>query len=143
MKAINILTHTYTIIASFLIILISGENFGGFYLLYLLMALPHGGVHALLALFGIAVMIIAKNYFRERKNPLLIGTLNIFGVLLLLLSLFFFFYNDKGKYNYGTFYDLVPQITLIIFSIISVSFILVNLIGILKRPKRDNSMLHL
>jgi hypothetical protein len=77
MKAINILTHTYTIIASFLIILISGENFGGFYLLYLLMALPHGGVHALLALFGIAVMIIAKNYFRERKNPLLIGTLNI------------------------------------------------------------------
>jgi hypothetical protein len=38
MKAYQIITHPYTLIASFCLILISGQHWGGFYLLYLLLA---------------------------------------------------------------------------------------------------------
>jgi hypothetical protein len=41
------------------------------------MALPHGGVHALLALFGIAVLIIAKIDLGKEKISYYRNTLNI------------------------------------------------------------------
>jgi len=40
--------------------------------------------------------------------------------------LFFFFYNDKQHYNYGTFDQLVPQISLIIFFIVAMLFLTNN-----------------
>ena len=61
MKAIQVITHPVTLIISFLFILISGEHWGGFYILYLLLALPHGGLHALLGFVGIVILVIAMN----------------------------------------------------------------------------------
>ena len=112
MKILRIITHPYTVIISFFIILINGEAWGGFFLLYLLLGLPYGAIHSVLAL--IAILILVLNLHKYHRRETVKGCLlEILGVLLLLLSLFLFFYNDTTHYNYGTFYILVPLITLV------------------------------
>jgi hypothetical protein len=53
---------------SFLLILISGQYFGGFYILYLLLALPHGGVYAIVAAIGILILVLTYYTFRRRGH---------------------------------------------------------------------------
>jgi MFS superfamily sulfate permease-like transporter len=127
MKAIKIITHPFILIISFLFILVSGQHWGGFYLLYLLLALPHGGIHAVLALAGIAILIFTYLRFLRSNKYLIEPVLNIIGSVCLVLSVFLFFYNDKQGYNNGTFEQLVPQITLALFGILTIAFIIRNL----------------
>ena len=108
--------------------MISGQHLGGFYLLYLLLALPHGGMHSLLALFGIVLLLISYNKYKRKKIYLIESIINMVAIILLILSLFSFFYNDKEHYNFGTFYQIVPQITLVIFSIVALTFLLDNVL---------------
>jgi hypothetical protein len=138
MKTMKFLTHPYTLIASFFFVMISGQHLGGFYLLYLLLALPHGGVHSITALIGITLLLFSYSKHKER-GQLTESILNIFGVFLLLLSLFLFFYNDKENYNYGTFVQLVPQITLTIFAVLCLLFLSVNISVLLKRVSQTTS----
>lgn len=127
MKALKILSHPYLLMISFLFILISGENFGGFYLLYLLMALTYGGIHAILALIGISLLLFGYHRFKRMKVYLVEPIINIAGALMLIFSVILFFYNDKQGYNYGTFYQTVPMITLIVFSLLVLFFLGDNL----------------
>jgi len=129
----NIITHPYIVVLSFFIIMISGQHLGGFYFLYLLLALPHGGIHSLFALFGIVLLLISYLKYKRKKIYLIESIVNVVAVILLILSLFSFFYNDKEHYNFGTFYEIVPQITLVIFLIVALTFLLDN---VLVRNKR-------
>lgn len=139
MKAIKIITNPVLLIISFLFILISGEHFGGFYLLYLLMALPHLGIHAILALAGILLLLFCYIRFGKQKKNLIVSLLNIIGAGCLVFSLYVFFNNDKKGYNDGTFEQLVPLITLVLFGLLTFAFVLNNLIGItLKKPSNGN-----
>lgn len=131
----NIITHPYIVIISFFIIMISGQHLGGFYLLYLLLALPHGSMHSLLALFGIVLLLISYNKYKRKKIYLIESIINMVATILLILSLFSFFYNDKEHYNFGTFYQIVPQITLVIFSIVALTFLLDNVLVRNKKSK--------
>ena len=133
MKTFNILTHPVVLIISFLFILISGEHLGGFYLMYLLLALPHGGVHALLGLLGIALLMFSYVKYKRAYKGFVEPGLNIVSVCCMVLSLFFFFYRDKKGYNDGTFEQLVPQITLILFAVLSLLFIIKNIVGSSKK----------
>lgn len=126
MKAIKIITHPYLLIASFLCIIISGEHVGGFYAMYLLTALFHLGIHALLATAGIVLLAASHIMYKRQRKYLIETIMNIAGVLCLFLSLFFFFYNDVKQYNYGTFEQTVPQLTMILFGILSIGFIVSN-----------------
>ncbi len=132
MKVIKFITHPYIIIISFFGILISGEHLAGFYLLYLLLALPHGSSHSLLALFGVILMLISYYKFKQNKTYVVASIINTTGIMLLILSLFLFFYNDKEHYNIATFYETVPQITLFIFVSLSTVFLLDSLIYLFK-----------
>ncbi len=138
MKVIKILTHPYTVIISFFIILINGEGWGGFFLLYLLFGLPYAAIHSLLALMGIGLLLFSNQKYKRKKEYMIEGLMEILGVLLLLLSLFLFFYNDKQHYNYGTFYQLVPVITLILFSIIALTSIVVNVMAIFRISTKNS-----
>ena len=80
MKAIQIITHPVTLIVSFLFILISGEHWGGFYILYLLLALPHGGLHALFGVMGIVMLVIALNKNIQINRYTNSSLLNLVGV---------------------------------------------------------------
>ena len=133
MKTFNILTHPLLLITSFLFILISGEHLGGFYLMYILIALPHGGIHSLLALTGIVLLVCSYSKYKSANKIFLIPTLDILGVSCMAFSLFFFFHRDKRGYNDGTFEQLVPQITLVLFSLLSLLFIIKNVARISKK----------
>lgn len=113
-------------------IIISGQHLGGFYIVYLLVALPHGGVHSLLAITGITILLLT--YHRSIKPSVIAPTLNLIGVVILIASIFIFFYNDKEHYNYGTFFQLVPQITLILFAFIALCFIVRNIVTLFRNP---------
>lgn len=136
MKLIKIITHPVTLIISFLIIIISGQQLGGFYLLYILLGITHFTIHSVLALSGVAILLFIISKYKGKFKYLVEPFLNITGVVLLNLSIFLFFYNDKEHYNYGTFYQTIPIITLILFGLLSISFSVNNLIRIFLRVIR-------
>lgn len=123
MKLFKIISHPYTLIICFLLIMISGENFGGFYAMYILMALPFGGVHALLAVAGILLLVINRSL---NKNKVAYQACNILGLVFLIASLFYFFAADRQHYNWATFQQLVPVMSLIITAIVSFFFLVGN-----------------
>ena len=133
MKTIKIISHPITLITCFLLVLISGQHLGGFYLLYILLGLPHGAIHSILAMAGILVVLFSNNKYKRKFNYLIEPILNMAGVLMLSLSLLFFFINDKEQYNYSTFNQTVPLLSLIVFGIVALSFSLSNFIITLKR----------
>jgi hypothetical protein len=127
MKLFKILSHPYTLIICFLFILISGEHLGGFYALYLLLALPHGGIHSLLALTGIIILLTSYYKFKRKKIYRIEIFLNMVGLVLLFLSIYLFFLNDRQHYNYGTFEQTIPIFTLFFTGSIAILFLIDNL----------------
>ena len=133
MKAINFITHSFTLIICFLLIIISGEHLGGFYLLYILLGLPYGAIHAVLGVAGIFILIFNNYKFKRNADFLIERILNITAAIALILSISLFFINDKDQYNYSTFYQTVPMITIGIFGLVAVAFITGNLIQIFRK----------
>ena len=140
MKAIKIITHPVLLILSFLFILISGEHLGGFYLLYLLLALPHGGIHALVALVGILMLIFTYIKFNRENRYIIEAIINMAGAACLVVSLFLFFYNDRSGYNAGTFEQLMPQITLVLFGLLVIAFALFNIVRTFSRKPLNGNL---
>jgi len=140
MKAIKIITHPVLLILSFLFILISGEHLGGFYLLYLLLALPHGGIHALVALVGISMLIFTYIKFNRENRYIIEAIINMAGAACLVVSLFLFFFNDRSGYNAGTFEQLMPQITLVLFGLLVIAFALFNIVRTFSRKPLNGNL---
>ena len=125
MKTLKILSHPYLLLSLFSLILISGKSFGGIYLMYLAMALPHGGAHALLALAGVAVLIFTRERYHRQKQVVLEPILNISGAFLLVGSLLYFF--SQSRYNWGTFEQTVPLVMLSLFGVCWFLFVVWNM----------------
>lgn len=123
MKLFKILSHPYTLIISFLFILISGEHLGGFYALYILLGLTHGVLHSVLGFFGIVVLLISFHFASRQKGYLRQG-LNMIGVSMLFASIFYFFKNDTHRYNWGTFDVGLPMFTIIFTGFIAICFLI-------------------
>jgi hypothetical protein len=120
MKAVNILGHPVLLISIYLLLIIEGAQFGGLYILYLLLALPHGGNYAVLALTGIVLILLG--YKIHWKNLYFLKpTLYLIGYCLMLLSLVFFF--AKGGKE-GTFELTIPLLSFVLFGICSICFLI-------------------
>lgn len=126
MKSLNVITHAVTLIISFSLVLISGEHLGGPYLLYLLLGLPHLTLPSVFGFFGVALLIFSNYNYKRSFKYLIEPILNITGILLMVLSLILFFSLDKNHYNDSTFVQTVPIISLSIFGLLSVVFIISN-----------------
>ena len=139
MKALNIATHPVLLIVSFLFILISGEHLGGFYALYILLALPHAWLHSILGVSGILILVIS---FKINRNRRIVSNniINIIGAILQALSIVVFFYADKEGYNYGTFYQTVPIISLVLFGLLTLLFITKNLVQSFSKRRIDTNV---
>jgi hypothetical protein len=133
MKNFKIITHPATIIVCFLLVLISGENWGGFFLMYILLGLPHGAIHSILAVTGIGILLFSYLKYKMQFIYMAESVLNIFGALLLFLSLFLFFYRDKDNYNIATFYQTVPLIIMSVFGLLLVIFLANNFINLFRK----------
>lgn len=123
MKAIKILGHPYTLILCFCFILISGEHWGGFYITYVLVALPYGRLQSLLAVAGVILLALNYRKFYISIDRLTARLLNLLSVLLLLGSLVVFFKRDTAHYNWGTFYQALPLFTLFFTAFIALCFL--------------------
>lgn len=122
MKIINIIGHPVLVMSLYLLILISGESFGGFYLLYILMGLPFGAIHAVTALIGLCLVFIGYKIYRK-KPSLLKPFLYILGISTMIIALVLFFERSNG-YNDATFYQTIPLITFILYSLSALCFII-------------------
>lgn len=115
MKLIKIIGHPVLVMSMFLLLIISGESFGGFYLIFLLLGLPHGVPHALIAIGGLATMLAGYKVYRKEFNPIK-PLLYILGNTLMIFALVTFFQDSKG-YNDGTFHQGVPLVSFILFGL--------------------------
>ncbi|MBB1287053.1 hypothetical protein HRH25_21905 [Flavisolibacter sp. BT320] len=123
MKLFKILSHPYTLILSFLFIVISGQHLGGFYALYVLLGLMHGAIHSVLAFLGIIVLLV-MHHAGWSQNSLRRQVANVTGTALLFASVYFFFSNDRAHYNWGTFEQGFPMFTLMLSAFIAICFLL-------------------
>ena len=138
MKVLKVVTHPFTLLISFFMILISGEHWGGFYLLYLLLGLPHGAIHSILALIGVSLILLSNYKYKRNRFTFFEYALNISGAFLLILSLFLFFSNDRRQYNYGTFNQWIPLCTLGLFSIIAICYLGQTIFRLFSRDPGDH-----
>jgi membrane associated rhomboid family serine protease len=111
MKAIKIMGHPLVLSFIFLFLLIEGDHFGGFYLLYLLLALPHGALYAILAVFGVIAVVLGSSKVMSKVVGLL---LSLSGLISMLVSLLIFF--SPGN-KFDTFRLTIPLLTFIVFAI--------------------------
>lgn len=120
MKAIKWIGHPVVVICLFLLLITEGENFGGFYLLYLILALPHGAPYAILAMLGIASIVIGFN-ITHKKMIQSKQILYIIGLFLMIASLVNFFMTGNQR---ATFEQAIPLLTFIIYGISSFCFMI-------------------
>ena len=136
MKIFKILSHPYTLIFSFLFILISGEHLGGFYALYIFLGLLPGAIHSLLGFFGMLILVVSYQLPRTTRAYVK-QALNVIGAAMMYLSIYLFFKNDTSRYNWGTFEEDVPVFTLVLFGLLSFCF----LIGTFLKPRSSSGMI--
>ena len=126
MKIIKILGHPIVLVTIFLLLIIEGAHFGGFYLLYLLLAIPHGATYAIMAIAGIILIVIAKGFITDNSNKLR-AVLYLLGLLIMNVSLVLFFNRNEKTGNMETFQGGLPLISFIIFGVLMLCF-LVNIL---------------
>lgn len=113
MKIINIIGHPVAVLITYLLLLISGESFGGFYVLYILLGLPHGSPDAIISTVGIAIMLVGYKIYRTKFSPIK-PLFYLVGIVVMILGLVSFFQTSKG-YNNQTFHQMVPLVSFGIF----------------------------
>jgi hypothetical protein len=123
MKVIKWIGHPVVLICVYLLFITEGENFGGFYMLYLMLSLPHGVPYAVLAALGIASVVFGFNL--NKKYPFWIKPLfYLVGLILMVSSLINFFATGDQS---GTFEDAVPLTTFIIVCVCLLCFFITAL----------------
>ncbi len=140
MKALKIIGHPVLIISIFLLILISGQAFGGPYLLYLILGLPHGATYAVSGFVGLVCLFISYKIYRGEPTHWIKPALALTGIGGLLYSLYVFFADDRLHYNYSTFEQSVPLLSLILFGVSIACGIVISVFTLIEFiSKKDNS----
>lgn len=137
MKLIKILGHPIAVTIMFMLIIIGGKHLGGFYLLYILLGLPYGASHALIAVAGLAAMLSAYR-MKSSKYLIIKPTLNITGILSMILALVVFFERSDG-YNNETFHQVIPLITLGLFALCILCCLINSILLIVNTSSTDKT----
>lgn len=137
MKIIKILGSPVLVMILFLLIIIEGKRFGGIYLLYLLISLPHGAPYAIIAVAGLLSLLIGYN-INGNKRKLSKPILYLIGTAFLLLSLIVFFTKDPKGNNNATFEQAIPLFTLCLFGV-SILCLLYTSISMFRKKNNSNT----
>jgi hypothetical protein len=119
MKIIRVLGDPRMVSFLFCLIIVSGESFGGVFLMYLLLALPAFSIHSVLGVAGL-ITINLKSKSGSRTEWLI-----LLGVLFMLSSICSFFLTDKQNYNRLTFVQVVPLVSISLF-LLSILFLFIS-----------------
>lgn len=123
MKVVNWIGHPVIFLICYLLLIIEGDHFGGFFMLYLLLTLPHFVPYAVIAALGMAGVIIGFNV-RKKKNLKSKPLLYLIGFCFMVAALVIFF--GKGN-KWETFHYALPTTSFLLFGISSFCF-LVNIV---------------
>jgi hypothetical protein len=98
MKLKVLISHPYTLVASFFLVIASGDQVSGFHFLNRAVQPPYGILFSLLGLAGILLILV--NHFRYRQSELGMEgcVVNLLGGVMLICSLFLYFYTDSSMY---------------------------------------------
>ena len=118
MRVLCFLFHPVTLSFSYLLFLVSGESFGGPFLLYLVMALPHGVSFSVVGVAGLIGLMVVSSHGKERKKRIHVW-LTLVSIILCWTSLYLFFASGKATYNSPTFQQAAPLISFSFFLLIS------------------------
>jgi predicted permease len=130
MKVIKWIGHPVVLICVYLLFITEGENFGGFYMVYLMLALPHGVPYAVLAALGIGCVVFGFNL--NKKHTYWIKPLSyLIGLILMVSSLINFFATGDQS---GTFENRVPLATFVIVCVCLFCFFL-SALSLFQNPR--------
>jgi hypothetical protein len=125
----------------FLLLLISGEGFGGFYLVYFLLGLSHGVPHAIIALLALLTMFSGYR-IPGRYGAVLKALLFILGNALMIAALIRFFTQSKG-YNNSTFHQTLPLISFGLFGVAMLCNLVLAIWLLGRRAGKDDNGLNI
>jgi len=128
MKVIKILGHPVMFLSLSMLLIIEGEHFGGFYLLYLLFGLTYGAAFSLLFVSGALTLTIYLNIKKWKTLPLKFLT-KLVGFVLVLASIYIFFASSTID-QHTTFTDTIPVLSFCFFGISCLCFI-ANMVAVL------------
>lgn len=137
MNIIKWIGHPVVMIVVYLLLIIEGDNFGGFYSIYLLLSLPHAVPYAISAVLGIVGVVIAFN-IHSKKYELLKSVLYLLGFGLMIFSLVLFF---ETGYNWTTFRLGVPVASFILFGICGLCFLVRTLKYFWNRSEKNKVLI--
>ena len=120
MKWIKYTGHPVLVMSLYLLLLIEGAHFGGFFLLYLLMSLSVGALFAVTALIGLLIVFIGYKIYRKNPHPIK-PILYILGFVIMIIALLIFF---ERKERLETFETTIPTFTFVLFGIVSLAYII-------------------
>ncbi len=106
--------------------------------MYLLLGLPHGVPHAIIAVAGLGAMFIGYKIYRKQLSPVK-PLLYLAGNALMIFALFTFFGASKG-YNDGTFRQTVPLVSFVLFGVCVLCNVLFSVL-LFSKPSNDNNHL--
>lgn len=120
MKWINIIGNPVVFMMLYLLLLIEGnENFGGFYVMYIVGALQAGLLYAKVAAIGLLFVFIGYVLNGQYLQPLK-AVVYFSGLILMVLSLFIFFADGNKS---ATFELFIPIMTFILYTISGICFL--------------------
>lgn len=123
MKIKEIISHPYTLVTSFFLVTVTGDQADGIYFQYLIFGIPEGALYSIFGTIGIAVILFS--HFKYKRYDLSMDEclINLLGAVLLILSLFLFFYHNADNFQFGTYGQTVTLATLLVFGILTTCFI--------------------
>lgn len=116
MKILKWIGNPYLFVSLYLLLIIEGDHFGGFYLVYLLLAIPHGLSYSLLSIAGIAILL-----WGAHRNGGLRLLLVVSGLSLMIIALTVFF--STGNKN-DSFLPGIPLLSFILCGISACAMLL-------------------
>lgn len=141
MKVINIIGHPVSVMCTYLLLLISGHSLGGFYVMYILLGLPHGSPDAIISAAGLSLMLLGYKIFHKRFRPVK-PVLYLAANAVMIFGLVIFFQSSKG-YNDPTFHQTVPLISFSIFGFCVLCNVLHSLGLFYQHTKKNGNRLNI
>ena len=120
MKTLKWIGHPVVFVITYLLLIIEGDRFGGFFMLYLLLTLPHLVPYSVFSAFGIIAIVVGFNIKKVKFQKIKL-IFYFIGFCLMVLALVIFF--SKGN-KWQTFNYMLPTSIFIIFGICGLCFLL-------------------
>jgi hypothetical protein len=139
MKIIKIIGHPVSVMCMYLLLIISGKSFGGFYVLFIFLGLPHGVPDAIVSTVGLGIMLLGYKVYRK-KFHLIKPALYLLGDAVMIAGLVLFFQVAKD-YSNATFQQAVPRFSFALFGLCVVCNILLAGLLIIQNGKSNTKPL--